>query len=209
VHIESPRRIVLVRHGRTEWNATTRIQGQLDVELDDVGRAQAQAVAPVLARLEPSLLWSSDLARARETTEYVAAATGLTPSYDERLREYHLGERQGLTHAEYEAVAPEEFAIFRSGDWADVPSAEHPEAAAKRYVAALTDLAAALGPAETGVVVSHGAVTRTGLVAFLGWPPAAAQDLRAIGNCCRVELVQRETGRWAVAAYNLPTSVVE
>lgn len=201
------RRLVLLRHGRTEWNAALRIQGQLDPGLDDTGRAEARAVAPAIATLAPAVLWSSDLARARETTEHVAAATGLAATYDERLREFHLGERQGLTHAEYEEIAPEEFARFRAGDWDGLPGAEHPETAAKRYVAALHDVVAALAPGETGVVVSHGAVSRIGLVAFLGWPLEAARDLRALGNCARVELHEREAGRWAIAAYNLPTPI--
>lgn len=201
------KRLVLLRHGRTEWNATQRIQGQLDPGLDDTGRAEARAVAPVIAAMKPALLWSSDLARARETTDEVAAAAGLAASYDERLREFHLGERQGLTHAEYAELAPEEYARFVAGDWDEVPGAEHPEAAAKRYVAALHDLAAALAPGETGLVVSHGAVTRTGMVSFLGWPLEAARDLRALGNCARVELHERGAGRWAMAAYNLPTPI--
>nr|WP_246304199.1 histidine phosphatase family protein [Nocardioides thalensis] len=193
----------MLRHGRTEWNATHRIQGQLDPGLDDTGRAEARAVAPVVAALGPAVLWSSDLARARETAEQVAAASRLVPTYDERLREFHLGERQGLTHAEYERLAPEEFARFRAGEWDEVPGAEHPEAAAKRYAAALHDLLATLAPGETGVVVSHGAVTRTGLVSFLGWPRETARDLRALGNCARVELHERAVGRWALAAYNV------
>lgn len=201
------RRLVLLRHGRTEWNAAHRIQGQLDPGLDDTGRAEAGAVAPVVAALEPAVLWSSDLARARETAEQVAAASGLDPTYDERLREFDLGERQGLTHAEYERLAPEEFARFRAGDWDEVPGAEHPETAAKRYVAALHDVVATLGPGETGVVVSHGAVTRTGLVAFLGWPLEVARDLHALGNCARVELHEHAAARWALAAYNLPTPI--
>ncbi len=93
LHIETlpGRRLVLLRHGRTEWNAGRRIQGQLDPGLDETGRAQARAVAPVVAALRPVSLVSSDLTRARETTEQLTRATGLTPSYDERLREYHLG----------------------------------------------------------------------------------------------------------------------
>lgn len=201
------RRLVLLRHGRTEWNATQRIQGQLDPGLDETGRAEARAVAPVVAAMEPAVLWSSDLARARETAEQVAAASGLVASYDERLREFHLGERQGLTHAEFERLAPEEFARFRAGDWDEVPGAEHPETAAKRYVAALHDLAATLAPGETGVVVSHGAVTRVGMVSFLGWSLEAARDLRALGNCAMVELHERDAGRWALATYNLRTPI--
>lgn len=198
------RRLVLLRHGRTDWNATKRIQGQSDSELDEVGVAQAAAVAPQIAALEPAVVWSSDLTRARRTAEAVATACGLVPSYDERLREFHLGERQGLTHDEYVRLAPEEFARFRAGEWADIPGAEHPKDVAARYVAVLADLVDRLGPDELGVAVSHGAAIRTGLVAFLDWPLEAALDMRALGNCGRVVLEQRDSGAWALAAYNLP-----
>ena len=194
---------MLLRHGRTEWNASLRIQGQLQVELDDVGRAQAEAVAPAVARLDPALLWSSDLLRARATADYVAAATGLTVVEDARLREFHLGERQGLTHAEYAELAPEEFESFRAGEWQQVPGAEKVQEVADRFVACLRDLATALGAGETGVAVSHGAAIRVGVVAFLDWPLETVRDFRALGNCSRVELVERESGRWALATYNV------
>ncbi|MDQ6522491.1 histidine phosphatase family protein [Nocardioides sp. LHD-245] len=197
------RRIVLLRHGRTAWNAERRIQGQLDVELDAVGVEQAQAVAPLVAALDPVLVWSSDLARARLTAETVAKEAGLEPSYDERLREFRLGDYQGLTHAELDARDPAAFARFQRGEWDDIPGAETTREVADRFAAAVTDLAAALGPGETGVAVSHGAATRSGLVAFLGWPAELAHDLRALGNCARVVLEQRSTGTWAIAAYNL------
>lgn len=200
----NPRRLVLLRHGRTEWNAAHRIQGQLDTELDEVGAEQARAVAPAIAALQPSVVWSSDLSRARVTADEVAKECGLVPSYDERLREFALGDFQGLTHAELDARDPEAFARFRRGEWEGIPGAETPLAVAQRYAAALTDLAAALGPGETGVAVSHGAATRTGLVHFLGWPLAQARDFRALGNCGRVLLEQRATGEWALSAYNLP-----
>ena len=74
--------------------------------LDEVGRAQAAAVAPELAALRPVALWTSDLARARETAAYVEAATGLTAVVDARLREYDLGERTGMTMPEYAASPP-------------------------------------------------------------------------------------------------------
>ena len=85
---------MLLRHGRTAHNHARRIQGQLDVALDDVGLAQAAAVAPAMAALAPDVVWCSDLARTRRTAEPVLAACGLQASYDERLREFHLGERE-------------------------------------------------------------------------------------------------------------------
>ena len=196
-------RIVLLRHGRTAWNAENRVQGQLDTELDDVGIAQAVAVAPLVAALEPVIVRSSDLARARVTAETVAKECGLVPSYDERLREFQLGDLQGLTHDEIRAQDPEAFGRFQRGEWGDIPGAEKPAEVAARFAASLHDLAAELAPDLTGVAVSHGAATRTGLVHFLRWPLAAARDLRAIGNCGRVVLEQRASGEWSLAAYNL------
>jgi len=197
------RRIVVLRHGRTAWNAERRIQGQLDVELDAVGVEQAQAVAPVIAALEPTLVWSSDLARARLTAETVAKEAGLEPSYDHRLREFRLGAYQGLTHAELRERDAAGFERFQRGEWDGIPGAESPTEVAARFAAAIGDLAAALSPGETGVAVSHGAATRSGVVAFLGWPLELAHDLRALGNCARVVLEERSTGEWALAGYNL------
>jgi broad specificity phosphatase PhoE len=196
------RRIVLVRHGRTAWNAERRIQGQLDVELDATGLEQARAVAPLIAALDPVLVWSSDLARARQTAETIAKEAGLVPTYDERLREFRLGDYQGMTHAELDARDPAAFDLFQRGEWDTIPGADTTREVAARFTAAVSDLAAALGPGETGVAVSHGAATRSGLVTFLGWPLELAHDLRALGNCARVVLEERSTGQWALASYN-------
>lgn len=202
--IETPaRRIVLLRHGRTAWNAVHRIQGQIDVELDDVGVDQARSVAPLIAALEPTLVWSSDLARARMTADEVSKEAGLVPSYDARLREFTLGDFEGLTHDELRTRDEVAYERFRRDEWVGIPGAESPAEVADRISAALHDLAAALEPGETGVAVTHGAAARAGLVAFLGWPLTTARDLRAIGNCGRVVLEQRPTGDWLLAAYNL------
>ena len=198
------KRLVLLRHGQTAWNAVHRIQGQLDSQLDETGLAQAAAVAPAIAALAPSLIWTSDLSRARRTAEIVGEACGIVPVSDERLREYALGPLQGLTHEEYAAQDPAGFEVFRTGHWEDLPGAETPEEVAKRFTACLGDLVAALDDGELGVAVAHGAAIKTGLVAWLGWSPEQMGDLRGMGNCARAELIEREEGRWALASYNLP-----
>ena len=89
------RTLVLLRHGQTASNREKRIQGQLDVDLDDTGRDQAARTAPVVAALRPDVVWCSDLARARATVAPVLRELGREPSwaaYDARLREFHLGE---------------------------------------------------------------------------------------------------------------------
>lgn len=201
------RRIILLRHGQTDWNAAQRIQGQLNSELNETGLAQAAAVAPVIAGQHPVLVWTSDLHRAARTAAFVADACGLTPVPDARLREYALGALEGLTHQEFQEVDPDGFAVFRTAEWGDIPEIESPEDVAKRFTACLTELADALGPDEVGVVVAHGAAIRTALVAWLGWPVSMARDFRALGNCAWVEIDEREGGAWALGAYNLSVPI--
>ncbi|MFC5178474.1 histidine phosphatase family protein [Nocardioides taihuensis] len=197
------RRVVLVRHGRTDWNHRLRVQGQSDSALDEVGRAQADAVAPVLAALRPVLLWSSDLARARDTALTIGKAAGLDPVYDARLREFSLGEREGLTHDEYRAADPEEFEQFRRGHYDTAPGAEPASAVRERMREVVGELLAALEPGQTGIAVSHGGAIRVATGALLGWPDDQFHTLRGLSNCGWVVLEEHpEVGALRLAAYN-------
>lgn len=196
------RRLILLRHGQTAWNAEHRIQGQLDAELDDTGHAQAAAVARALAPLAPATLWSSDSARARQTAAYVAKETGLEPTYDARLREYHLADWQGLTHTEVAAIAPDELAEFRTGNFDVVPGGENNDEVVARMVAALDDVLATIGPGELAIVVSHGAAIRDVVPALLGWPVTERAALHGLDNCGWVELDRSGDGPLRLRAYN-------
>lgn len=177
-------RLVLVRHGQTAWNLEGRAQGQTDVGLDDTGRAQAAALAPYIAAMAPTALWSSDLTRARETAAVLAAATGLEVRPDARLREFDAGERAGLTTAEFAERFPEAHASWRDGHiTGHVPGAETVAQVTARMVPALREIWAATGPGETTVVVAHGACLRVSLLAFLGWPESLLGTLRGLDNC--------------------------
>jgi probable phosphoglycerate mutase len=198
----APRRLVLLRHGRTAWNHALRVQGQTDVELDDAGHAEAAAAAVAMAALRPTVLWSSDLTRARQTAAYVAKETGLEATFDERLREFALGERQGLTHEEYAEAAPEEFAEFRRGDFDVVPDGEPTSAVRERMLAVTEELLDTLGPGEVGVAVSHGAAIRVAVAALLGWPDDAVHSLHGLANCGWVELGRRDGEGVRMTAYN-------
>ncbi len=175
----------------------------MDAELDDSGRAQAEAVAAVLATLEPTLLWSSDLVRARDTALTVGKAAGLDPTYDRRLREFSMGEREGITHDEYAALAPEEFERFRRGHYDSPPGAEPTSEVRTRMLAVLTELLGALRPGETGVAVSHGAALRVATGAMLGWPEEQFHTLRGLDNCGWVLLEEHpEVAALRLGAYN-------
>jgi len=195
--------LVLLRHGRTDWNAEHRIQGQSDSQLDELGHAQARAAAPVLAKLAPAVLWSSDSDRARDTAAYVGAACGLDATYDARLREYSLGPREGLLHHEFEAADPAEYAEFARANWDAVAGAEKDVAVIARMTEALTEVAELLPADGVAVVVSHGASIRTGLAAMLGWPAGQALTLRGMDNCGWAVLRRGSASEpWRLRAYN-------
>jgi len=197
-------RLVLVRHGRTAWNLEGRAQGHTDVGLDEVGREQAQALAPVIGAMTPDALWSSDLARARETAEFLAVATGLEARFDARLREFDVGERAGLTTVEFAERYPDAYAAWRAGHvTGGVPGAETPEQVIGRVVPALREIWASTGADETTVVVSHGACLKVSLVELLGWPETVGSSLRGLDNCGWVVLEGDEQGRGIrLASYN-------
>jgi probable phosphoglycerate mutase len=195
------RRLVLLRHGVTEWNQARRFQGQADVELTPLGHEQAARAAVALAPMRPTLVWTSDLARARATAEQVAAAAGAPVTLDERLREIHVGDFQGLTHGEVvERFGPGPW------DYSD-HGGESEDDVAARVVGAVKDAAAALDDGETGVLVCHGHAIRVALVGFLGWPTDSLATLGALDNCGWAELTDAPAtwsapAPWQLAAFN-------
>lgn len=112
--LDTATRVVLVRHGQTVWNAQTRIQGHTDIPLDEHGRWQAARTAQALAHEGLEAVYSSDLARARETADAIAASAGLMVRIDTGLRERGFGVFEGLTFAEIETRWPEHSRRWRA-----------------------------------------------------------------------------------------------
>lgn len=198
---------MLLRHGETDWNVIGRGQGHADVPLNDRGHDQAAAVAPAMAAYGPSLLWSSDLARAAETAAYVAKECALEPVLEPRLREFDLGERTGLTMPEYAERFPVEYADFQRGLFTAVPGGETTDDVVARFSEALAAMVGALGAGETGLVVTHGAALKTALVSLLGWPADHGASLQGVSNCGWAVLDELEPGgRFRLSGYNLTAS---
>ena len=118
------RRVVFWRHGRTEWNVSSRFQGATDVPLDEVGRAQARSAAPALARMAPDMIVSSDLSRAAETAQALADLLALPVLTDARLRETDGGAWQGLTRDEIISRDPDLIAAWVAGHDVRPPGGE-------------------------------------------------------------------------------------
>jgi broad specificity phosphatase PhoE len=149
--------LILVRHGETDWNAQQRWQGHSDTQLNDAGREQARRLAEGLDRVDA--LYSSDLARARETAEIFAESIGLEVRFDERLRERGFGAWEGLTTEEIESSFPDEQRRWLAGLGAGAPDAEPFESFAAR-VGSFVDDVGRRHVDEEVLVVAHGGTIR-------------------------------------------------
>jgi broad specificity phosphatase PhoE len=156
--------LLLVRHGETDWNADGRLQGQTDRPLSDFGRRQAQQLAEELRGEELEAVYSSDLARARETAEIVGERLGLPVVFDPDLREKDWGTWEGLTTVERDRV---EFV------------GESTEANQERTLRALRRISERHPGAERVLVVTHGGSMRRVQTAALG------MALPVVENCGR------------------------
>lgn len=153
-----PTRVIAVRHGETAWNVDTRLQGQLDVTLNDRGREQARRVAQALAHEAPDVLYASDLSRAFETAQAVAQVLHQPVVPESGLRERHFGVWQGHTYAEIEQRWPALSERWRRREADFGPDeGETLQGFYDRVVACASRLAAR-HPGQTVLMVAHGGV---------------------------------------------------
>lgn len=190
-------RLLLVRHGQTEWNAASRLQGHSDIPLDETGLAQAQAVAPAIVHAlngeKPLAIVSSDLRRAYQTAQAIHSAvqaacpTPVALLPEKRLREMHFGDWQGMSYAEIQAAHPQALAEWEadSGNHPP-PGGETLEAFARRVTECYTQWTRDY-PCGTLVVVAHGGTLRIIVAHALGVPPERSWQF-ALSNTGWAEL---------------------
>lgn len=170
-------RILLARHGETDWNAATRIQGASDTELNEKGRSQAEALGRRLAESgeKIDICYASPKHRAFETAEIVCRHLGLTPIPVDDLREVSFGQWEGHTWAEVGEKWPEDYRRYEKDRMKVAPpGGESLGDALRRILPALDAIAA--GPEQTALVVCHSAVIR----AVLGWRAGVPFDNQAL-----------------------------
>ena len=151
-------RIIAVRHGETAWNVDTRIQGHLDIPLNDTGRWQARQLARALAAEPIAAIYASDLQRAHATAQAVADATGAPLVADAGLRERSFGQLQGRTFAQIEAELPEQALRWRKRDLHFAPEGGESLTVLRERIQATTHRLAAQHPGALVVLVAHGGV---------------------------------------------------
>ena len=177
---DPPRRLLLLRHGQSSWNADGRWQGQADPPLSPLGEAQAREAADRLKPGQFHRVVASDLQRALRTAEILAEALDLAVEVDPDLREIDVGDWQGLTRAEINQRAPGALADWSEGRSESTPGGETRTHLTDRARAVLLRVAAEAGAGDQVLLVSHGALIRN-LDRALGLVP------RGIGNLA---------GRW-------------
>ena len=157
--------ITAVRHGETDWNAQSRLQGHLDIDLNERGRWQAQRVGQALADSGITTIYCSDLRRAHDTalaiSRAIAQHSGIAATdlrLEPGLRERSFGDFQGLTYDEVGALHPQDALRWKQRDphWAP-PGGESPAALHQRIATTLHAIAAQ-HPGEHIALVSHGGV---------------------------------------------------
>ena len=207
IPLEGGRTLIIWRHGETDHNASGIWQGQLDTPLSDKGREQAQAAAPALAAYNPSVILSSDLQRAADTAGALAAQLGQKVQYDERLREIHAGQWQGMTAGDVAEQFPEEQAALVAGQ--DIRRGIHGESlrqVAERARASVDDLLKDLAPGDCAVLATHGVSARVVVASLVGLDQTLAwQSIAGLHNCHWAEL-HEYTRAWRIVAWNVGIS---
>lgn len=197
-------RLWLIRHGETEWSRALRHTGHTDVPLTEHGRAQAKALAPVLAEVKPSLVLVSPLQRAMLTAELAGLVTpggaGGLVRVDHALMEWDYGDYEGLTTAEIRATTDPGWRIWAG----DPPGGETLEQVGQRVDRVLGRVADAL-PSGDVIIVGHGHVGRVVAARWLGLPPDAGRFF-ALGPATPCVL-GHEHGARVLQRWNLPNPI--
>jgi probable phosphoglycerate mutase len=156
--LREPARLFVIRHGETAWNAETRMQGQLDTELNDTGRWQAELLALAL-RAEPiDTIFASDLQRTLQTAAPIARALGRSVQPEPGLRERAFGAFEGHTYADIDRRWPDGSARWRSRDRHFAPEGGESLDAFNARCIEVADRLCAAQPGCTMVWVTHGGV---------------------------------------------------
>lgn len=194
-------RIVFVRHGQTVFNTESRYQGHTDSGLSELGKRQAAAAAERLKGERIAAVYSSDLSRASDTAEAIAAFHDLSVRTDERLRECAFGDWEGLTVTEIADRYPDLYENYRRDSVTfRAPNGERLEELQERVVCAVNDIVQR-HPDDTVVVAVHGGPIRAFLCHALGAELAAFRRI-ALANCGMTTLSLGSDGRWFLEVLN-------
>lgn len=207
------RTLILLRHGQTEWNASDRMQGQIDTDLTELGRRQAKEAARELVSRNALAIVTSDLRRAHDTALAFTEHIDVPITVDPRLRETHLGDWQGLTHIDVDAQAPGARVAWRLDATYRPPGGESKLEVGARALPVVQELYNERQdwPGGTIILVAHGGLIAALTAALLELPPQNWPVLGGLANTSWVQLSSHGPGidqpGWRLDVWNAAAKV--
>ena len=194
-------RVLLWRHGQTDWNTANRFQGHSDIPLNAVGQYQAKHAASILVGMQPTKIISSDLSRARDTAQALGDLTNLKVEIDIDLRETNGGLWEGKTGAENRAEDLQNFVRWIDGE--DNPAGTTGEKRSDVANRAVSAIKRALGDLDNQllVVTTHGGTARCVLGSLLNLPMANWGAVGGLSNASW-SILQTNPRGWHLVEHN-------
>ena len=202
VYTPPPQRVILARHGVTDWNREGRWQGRLDPPLSESGHHEATLVAARVAAdpdLRPARILASTLSRATETAAAIGDKLGISVEPEPRLMEIGAGAWEGRTHAELEATDGERYRAWRTTAGYGPPGGEPLADAAGRVKTLMAAVEAS--DAWPVLLVSHGGILRYLARELLDLDAERAEALD-IDNASISSALRQDTGKWRLERWN-------
>jgi phosphoserine phosphatase len=193
--------LILVRHGQTTWNKVERVRGQVEIPLDDVGLAQAEATGKRIAhQWHPTSVYCSPLVRAVQTAQAIAQRCGLQPNSVDGLNDLSFGQWQGLSPAEIQARWPEMARSWLSAPHTvNFPGGESLDILRDRAMAAVKHIVQTHGQQDV-VLVAHTVVNRVILLAMLGLDNSHYWHIGQ--DTCAINVIRWDAGAFYIESLN-------
>ena len=194
------KRVLFIRPGETQWNRIGRQQGWVSIPLNEHGRSQADRLSNFIRHLGLGALYSSDLHRAKETTEILAKRLNIEPIYDSRLRERNVGQWQGLTLGEIREWCGDEYEQFRERiNNFQIPGGEARFQVVERITSAFEDIQKHQQHVDTVGIVTHSIAIRTLLSQLIPDYPSGGMPL---SNISVTTISLNEANKWELVEAN-------
>jgi len=200
------KRIILVRHGETDWNKQGRFQGQIDIPLNQNGKAQANAASGFLENIFIQKAFSSSLSRPKETTQIILKKhPGIEISLKENLKEIGHGEWEGKLESEISADWPDLLKAWKTcPEKVQMPGGENINEVSTRSITGWIEICKELKNDETALVVAHDAVNKTILCHLLGLTPSEIWMIKqGNGGITVIDLSEKEGQPDQIACLNI------
>lgn len=196
----SIKRILFIRPGETDWNRVGRQQGWVSIPINEHGEKQAERLSNFIRHLGLGAIYSSDLRRAKETTEIISGKLSIDPIYDPRLRERDVGQWQGLTLGDIREWCADEYEQFRERvNNFQIPGGEARFQVVDRIVSAFEDIQKHQQGVETVGIVTHSIVIRTLLSQLI---PDYSSGGMPLSNISVTTIALNDDGQWKMVQAN-------